>query len=154
MIYLSGSITGATTNELALFREAAAYFSMRGHVVFNPMDFAADFPDADSTHDGWTRALARDIAEICRPECRSICVLDTFERSRGSLLEIFTALTLKRSIALLPHQTDRWVTHVQSYVVRAQEALWRDVTHRNYSHHQTLFPTESPQTELSWKSIG
>lgn len=136
LVYLSGAITGATDNELALFREAAAYLSIRGQSVFNPLDH--DIPEANTSHDAWTRALARDIGVICSPECRGICVLDTFGRSKGALLEIFTAISLQREIVLLPHQSPGWIEHVELHVRRAQDTLWEHVLRDRYTHHADI----------------
>lgn len=133
-IYISGAITGAPPHERALFAHAAQELQRRGFTVFNPIEH--DIPDADTDEDAWTRALCRDIEVIS--QCGGICVLDTFERSKGALLEIFTAVSLKRKIILLTHQAPTWEQKIIGLITVAQERLWYNVDGSRYPHHTNL----------------
>jgi hypothetical protein len=135
MIYISGSITGASPAERMLFHHAEQELSNKGYSSFNPLNH--DIPAADTNEDAWIGALTRDIIVILQ-QCRGICVLDTFERSKGALLECFVAVSMNRPIILLGHQSSEWRGKVIGLVRAAQERLWYNVDGSKYPHHTVL----------------
>jgi len=117
-----------------MFHHAQQELEQRGLIVFNALEH--DIPGADVAEDSWIRALSRDIAVIS--DCDGICVLDSFERSKGALLECFVAISLRRPIILLGHQEVTWRGKVTGIVRAAQERLWSNVDGSKYPHHSDL----------------
>jgi uncharacterized protein DUF4406 len=134
LIYISGAITGATAEEMALFTEAKTDLMGRGFAVFNPPDH--DVPDAATSQDRWRAALCRDTAVISR--CKGIAVLRTFGRSKGALLEVFNAVCLGKEIVLLTNQHDEWRDNILEEMRRVQAELWRNVERSRFTHHTDL----------------
>jgi hypothetical protein len=136
LVYVSGSITGASPAELEMFHEADRELRLAGYRVFNPLTL--DIPEANTDQDAWTRALCRDIAVIVSPRCMGICVLPTFKRSKGALIECFVAFSMKRELVLLDMQHESWRDQVLMDIRAAQATLWQHVDIAKYPHHSDI----------------
>lgn len=139
--YISGAITGTSFNERTLFHTAQQQLEAQGRRVFNPLEF--DVPYASTNEEMWNHAISRDLHAITHAQCKGICVLDTYARSKGALLEIFTAISIGRPIVLLPHQPTDWTETVIATVREAQTTLWANVERLRYTHH-TILPERVP----------
>jgi hypothetical protein len=140
LVYISGAITSAVDDEMAMFPSAAAWLREQGYDAFSPPEH--DIPEASTNYDAWCRALSRDIAIITSDQCVGICVLDSFAKSKGGLLELFVAVSLNRPIVTLPHQPDSWCYHVKERVLEAQAVLWRGIDRSRFAHHTDIPPRE------------
>jgi hypothetical protein len=134
LVYVTGSITGASDAELQLFHDAANELRERGFRVFNPLEH--DVPEASIAEGQWTYALCRDVGVITH--CYGIAALPTFLWSKGALFEIFTAFSLRKEIVLLRDQGDAWKNMIIKDVQEAQSILWKNVNRPKYTHHTDL----------------
>ena len=147
LVYISGAITGTNLDERMLFHTTAKWLSAHNdYDTFNPLDM--DIPEADTRHTKWQQALARDVTVIASDDCIGICALETFERSKGALFEIFIALTLGRKIILGPGQDELWIAHVTEIIRSSQSVLWMNVDALRYAHHSDInIPSVQPPSE-------
>jgi hypothetical protein len=134
LVYITGSITGASDAELQLFHDAANELRERGYRVFNPPEH--DVPDASVKEDAWNYALCRDIAVITH--CYGIATLPTFLWSKGALFEVFVALSLSKEIVLLRDQGDAWKQMIITDMKDVKSLLWKNVDRPKYTHHTDL----------------
>lgn len=130
-IYVSGPITGYPNDNRDAFALATKALREQGHEVFNPLEH--DVPDASTSERAWTSALRRDIIAIA--ECDGIAVLDGFHHSKGSMLEIHTALALRLKLVCIPGQSADWCELVEREVTPSLKEMWRNMKWEFYQHH-------------------
>lgn len=134
LVYVTGSITGATLEEMALFFDASKQLRERNYRVYNPPEH--DIPQAAENESMWTHALCRDIRVITH--CVGICVLPTYAWSKGANLEIFTAVSLRKRIILLKDQDVAWEKRILDEVQAVQAILWQNVAREKFLHHTDI----------------
>lgn len=132
LLYISGAITGATPSEMQMFQTASDEFVLRGFRTFIP----SEIPGAVKDQDKWTFALCRDVRVITH--CYGVVALPTWERSKGALLEIFTALSLRKELVLMRGQDDAFREKVLERIRWTQAALWQSVDRSRFAHHSDI----------------
>jgi hypothetical protein len=93
-IYISGPMSGLEDNNRQAFNEAAERLRKLDWIVINPAEL-----DSDQTKD-WQHYMRQDIKLLM--DCDIIYMLDDWEKSRGSTLELFIATQIGMEVAYEP----------------------------------------------------
>jgi hypothetical protein len=86
-VYIAGPITGIHNDNWERFSQVASKLEAMGHQVTNPHDLVKDHPGI-----GWADAMRICLRGLL--ECEAICLLERWERSRGTRLEMCVAQDL------------------------------------------------------------
>ena len=91
--YLSGPMSGKPDSNFPLFRRAASTLRERGFQIISPVEL-----DREETHlPPWSRLISRDV-QVLIQDCDGIIMLPDWALSRGARIELFVAITCKRSL--------------------------------------------------------
>lgn len=91
-VYVSGPITGIPDLNRDAFAAAAAALKAHGLEPLNPHDVV---PNSDTAT--WEQCLRADITSLVQ-ECDGIALLDGWETSRGSKLEVHIGMALHMKV--------------------------------------------------------
>jgi hypothetical protein len=92
-VYISGPITGVPDFNRDAFTAAAAALRAQGYDPLNPHDVIPN----STTGATWEECLRGDIAALAT-ECDGIALLDGWESSRGSKLEVHIGMALHMKV--------------------------------------------------------
>lgn len=99
-IYIAGKVTGLTNEEVVeKFNAAQEYWQDNGCVVKNPVTIVGD-PAAD-----WARSMRKLLPHLA--ECQAIYILDNWQTSRGTRLEILNAHAMGLDLILQNRNQER-----------------------------------------------
>ena len=92
-IYLSGPMSGIPEHNFPAFMREAALLRALGHEVVNPAEINPDHSLS------WEQCLRDDIKALC--DCEGIALMQGWENSKGSHLELHVAHRLGLKVVLL-----------------------------------------------------
>lgn len=89
-VYVAGPMTGIPNFNYDAFHEAAERLRAMGHEVENPAENVNDSGE-------WVEWMKLALAQVIR--CDGIALLDGWQNSRGAILEVHVATSLKLIVA-------------------------------------------------------
>lgn len=91
-VYLSGPMTGLPEKNFPAFMKAALKLRGKKYRVVNPAELNIGDPRYS-----WSECLRRDIKEMMK--CNAVALLPGWKKSKGALLEVYIAKSLKWKVA-------------------------------------------------------
>ena len=95
-LYLTGPMTGLVDCNRPAFEAARVRLRCEGHAVIDPTELDLDRVDGAASQDPellWRMFLTRDVAVLLTSAVDGIVLLEGWERSRGSRLEVLAAMS-------------------------------------------------------------
>jgi hypothetical protein len=96
-IYIAGPMTGLPEFNYPAFHKAAADLAALGHTPINPAD--SESQNATGKPQEWTWYMRHGLRALVDAE--AVALLDGWEDSRGSAVEVFVANALRMEIRVL-----------------------------------------------------